>query len=152
MKKLIFISLFFVIIETYSQTIEPKTLFFNVRLSLLVFPPITPLLTLEVKTFNNLSLQLETNFVNVHGINLKYYVNKFMSEHYVFVGSAFLESDYLRKDEKITFLPYAGYGYSHRFGKDKVWIFDSRLGFGQTINAGKNLILPVLKTGIGRTF
>ena len=152
MKKLIFISLFFVIIETYSQTIEPKTPFFNIRLSLLVFPPITPLLTLEVKTFNNLSFQLETNFVNTHGINLKYYVNKFMSEHYVFVGSAFLKSDYLRKDEKITFLPYVGYGYVHRFGKDKAWIFDSRLGLGQTINADKNLILPVLKTGIGKTF
>jgi hypothetical protein len=64
----------------------------------------------------------------------------------------FIESDYLRKDKQITFLPYAGYGYAHRFGKSKAWIFDTRLGLGQTINADNNTILLVLKTGIGRTF
>ncbi len=64
----------------------------------------------------------------------------------------FLKSEYLRKDKSITFLPYVGYGYAHRFGKSNAWIFDSRLGIGKTINADKNTILPVIKTGLGLTF
>jgi hypothetical protein len=49
-------------------------------------------------------------------------------------------------------LPYIGYGYAHRFGKNKDLIFDSRIGIGPTINADKNIIVPVLKTGIGKIF
>lgn len=75
-----------------------------------------------------------------------------MNGSYLFVGTAFIENDFLRKDKNITFLPYAGYGYAHRFGKDKTWTFDSRLGIGRTTNADNNAIYPVLKTGIGRTF
>ena len=124
----------------------------NVRLSFLIFPPITPLLTLEMRTFSNLTVQLETNFINTHGVNLKYFVKERMDGHFVFVGAAFIESDFLRKDNNITLLPYGGYGYAHRFGKSKEWVFDSRLGIGATTNADKNTILPVLKTGIGRIF
>ena len=68
------------------------------------------------------------------------------------MGSAFIESDFLRKDKNITLLPYAGYGYAHRFGRTNAWTFDSRLGIGVTTNADKNTVLPLLKTGIGRTF
>ncbi|MHA7128831.1 hypothetical protein [Algoriphagus namhaensis] len=75
-----------------------------------------------------------------------------LNGHFVFMGTAFLENDFLRKDKNITFLPYGGYGYAYRFGKSEAWTFDSRLGLGRTINADNNLILPVFKTGIGRTF
>jgi hypothetical protein len=118
----------------------------------LVFPPITPLLTLEIRTFENITIQLETNFVNTHGANLKYFVKERMNKDYIFVGTAFVESDFLRKDSKTTVLPYVGYGYAYRFGKSNDWIFDSRVGIGRTINADKNTILPVIKTGIGKTF
>ena len=135
--------------KVQSQTNQPNL---NIRLSFLVFPPISPLLTFEVRTIEKLTLQLETNFVNTHGVNLKYFTKERMNEHYLFVGTAFLESNFLRKDNNLTFLPYAGYGYAHRFGNTKQWVFDSRLGIGKTLNADKNLILPVLKTGIGKTF
>jgi hypothetical protein len=124
----------------------------NIRLSLLVFPPVSPLLTLELRTFKKLTIQLETNFINTHGINLKYFASERMSKHFIFIGTAFIENNFLRKDKMIAYLPYAGYGYAHRFGKANTWIFDSRIGVGKTINADNNAIYPVLKTGIGRTF
>jgi hypothetical protein len=124
----------------------------NIRLSFLIFPPFTPLLTLEMRTFNKLTIQLETNFANTHGINLKYYIKERAKGHYLFVGSAFIENQFLRKDMNMTFLPYAGYGYAYRFGKSTAWVFDSRLGVGKTINADNNTFYPVLKTGIGRIF
>ena len=135
-----------------AQTPDPKLPNGNVRLSFLIFPPFTPLLTVETRTFGNLTLQLETNFTNTHGFNLKYFTKERMNGHYLFVGSAFVESAFLRKDKNITSLPYAGYGYAHRFGTSKTWLFDSRLGIGRTLNADKNGIYPVLKTGIGKTF
>jgi hypothetical protein len=135
-----------------AQTIAPKLPFGNIRFSVLIFPPFSPLLTLETRTFNKVTIQAETNFINTHGINIKYFVNERMNGHYIFVGTAFIKNDFLRKDKNITFLPYAGYGYAHRFGKSKTWIFDSRLGIGRTTNADINSIYPVLKTGIGRTF
>ena len=152
MKAILIFCLLFIYVKVQSQTIEPKLPTINIRLSLLVFPPLTPLLTFEVRTIDKLTLQLETNFVNIHGVNLKYFTKERMNGNYLFVGTAFLESDFLRKDKNITFLPYAGYGYAYRFGKTNQWLFDSRLGIGRTLNADKNLILPVLKTGIGRTF
>ena len=138
--------------STQAQTVEPRQPIGNVRLSFLVFPPFSPLLTVEVRTFGRLTAQLETNFVNIHGMNLKYFMTERMNGHYLFVGSAFLESDFLRKDKSVSYLPYAGYGYAHRFGKSDAWIFDSRLGVGRTLNADKNSVYPVLKTGIGHTF
>jgi hypothetical protein len=146
--------LFFVLKCLFSkaQTSESKLPTVNVRLSFLIFPPFSPLLTLETRTFQNVTVQLETNFVNTHGINLKYFIKERMNGNYLFVGTAFIENDFLRKDKNMTFLPYAGYGYAHRFGKSNVWIFDSRLGIGRTTNADNNAIYPVLKTGIGRTF
>ncbi|GAA0725919.1 hypothetical protein GCM10009430_32310 [Aquimarina litoralis] len=135
-----------------AQTTEPKLPIGNIRLSFLIFPSFTILLTLEMRTLDKLTIQLETNFIKTHGVNLKYFISQRMDGHFVFVGNAFLESDFLRKEKNITFLPYAGYGYAYRFGKSKAWTFDSRLGIGRTINADNNLILPVLKTGIGRTF
>jgi hypothetical protein len=152
MKKLLFFCLLFLALKAQSQTNVTKFPTANIRLSFLIFPPITPLLTFEIRTFENLTVQLETNFINTHGINLKYFVKERMNGHFMFVGSAFIESDFLRKDKSLTFLPYAGYGYAYRFGKSNVWIFDSRLGVGATINADKNTFLPVLKAGIGRTF
>ena len=152
MKAILTFCLLCICAKVQSQTIEPKPANVNIRLSLLVFPPFTPLLTFEVRTIDKLTLQLETNFVNTHGVNLKYFTKERMNGHYLFVGTALLESDFLRKDKNITFLPYAGYGYAHRFGNNKAWTFDSRLGIGRTLNADKNLVLPVLKTGIGRTF
>jgi hypothetical protein len=152
MKKLLFFCLLFSVLKVQGQTNATKSPSANIRLIFLIFPPITPLLTFEIRTFENLTVQLETNFINTHGVNLKYFVKERMSGHFIFVGSAFIESDFLRKDSSITFLPYAGYGYAYRFGKSKAWIFDSRLGIGATINADKNTFLPVLKTGIGRTF
>lgn len=159
MKNILFTYLLFSTIVIKAQSNEPispsnksKLPTFNIKLSFLVFPPFSPLLTLESRTFQNLTIQLETNFINTHGVNLKYFISERMNGHYIFVGNAFLESDYLRKDKKITFLPYAGYGYAYRFGKTKAWTFDSRIGIGQTLNADSNIILPVIKTGIGRTF
>jgi hypothetical protein len=135
-----------------AQLTEQNIPFANIRLSFLVFPPITPLLTLEFRTLNKLTIQLETNFVNTHGVNLKYFTKERMNKDFVFIGTAFVKSDYLRKDLKSTILPYIGYGYAYRFGKSNDWIFDSRIGIGRTINADKNTILPVIKTGIGKTF
>ena len=152
MRIIIVLCLLCVFTKLQAQTKEPKLTFVNVRLSFLIFPPFSPLLTLEMKTFDKLTVQLETNFITTHGINLKYFINERMNGQFVFVGTAFLESDFLRKDKNVTFLPYAGYGYAYRFGKSNAWTFDSRLGIGVTTNADKNIVLPVLKTGIGRTF
>jgi hypothetical protein len=152
MKIILFFCLFFTVLEVQAQTNETKLPTANIRLSFLVFPPFSPLLTFEMRTSEKLTVQLETNFINTHGINLKYFINERMNGHFIFVGSAFVESDFLRKDKNITLLPYAGYGYAHRFGKSNAWILDSRLGIGVTINADKNIVLPILKTGIGRTF
>lgn len=152
MKNLIILILLLYNLTISAQLNEPFIPFANVRLSFLVFPPITPLLTLEVRTFNNFTIQLETNFVNTHGVNLKYFNKERMNKDYIFIGTAFVESDYSRKDLKSTVLPYIGYGYAYRFGKSNDWVFDSRIGIGRTINADKNTILPVIKTGIGKTF
>lgn len=122
------------------------------QLSFLIFPPITPLLTLEMKTFNNFTFQLETNFVNTHGVNLKYFIKGQMKKDYIFFGTAFVESEKLRKDLKSTVLPSIGYGYAHQFGTNNAWVFDSRIGIGQTTNEDKNTLLPIIKTGIGKTF
>ncbi len=152
MKIMIFLCFFSMFSKLQAQTNEPKIPIGNIRLSFLIFPPFSPLLTLEMRTFDKITVQLETNFINTHGVNLKYFINERMNKHFIFVGTAFIENDFLRKDKNITFLPYAGYGYAHRFGKSNAWTFDSRLGIGRTTNADNNAIYPVLKTGIGRTF
>lgn len=152
MRILIFLCLFSISTKLQAQTNEPKLPIANIRLSFLIFPPFTPLLTLEMRTLDKLTIQLETNFINTHGVNLKYFVAERMNGHFMFIGTAFIENDFLRKDKNITLLPYAGYGYAHRFGKSNAWTFDSRLGIGITTNADNNAIYPVLKTGVGRTF
>jgi hypothetical protein len=123
----------------------------NVRLSFLVVP-FTPLLTVEVRTIGNVTLQCESNFVNTHGANLKYFLKNRMDGQYVFTGIALVENKRLRADEQATFLPYAGYGYAHRFGNKHHWTFDNRIGIGSTTNADNNAVYPVLKTGIGYSF
>jgi hypothetical protein len=135
----------------FSQTESEVRPTANVRLSFLLFP-FTPLLTVEVKTFGNLTVQAETNFISTHGVNLKYFIKDTMDGDYVFTGVALVENKLLRADKKTTFLPYAGYGYAYRFGNKEQWIFDSRIGIGVTTNADKNSIYPVIKTGIGRVF
>ncbi len=135
----------------FSQTDKAIRPTANVRVSFLLFP-FTPLLTVEVQTIGNLTLQLETNFVYIHGVNLKYFIKDRMDGHYIFTGVALVQNKLLREDKKTTFLPYAGYGYAHRFGNKKQWTFDNRVGIGATTNADKNAVYPVLKTGVGRTF
>jgi hypothetical protein len=148
MKTIVIIALTFISKQTHAQEKQPIA---NVRLSFLLFP-FSPLLTVEVKTIGNLTLQAETNFTHTHGLNLKCYLKEPMNESYVFAGTAFVTNDFLRKNLKLTTLPYIGYGYAYRFGHNKAWAFDSRLGIGSTINADKNSVYPVIKTGIGRVF
>jgi hypothetical protein len=127
---------------------DPKV---NIRLSFLLFP-FTPLATLEFRTIGNITIQVETNFVNTHGANLKCFIKKSMDGPYVFTGIALLNNQLLRQDKQVTYLPYAGYGYACRFGNQKMWFFDNRIGIGATTNADKNAVYPVIKTGIGRIF
>jgi hypothetical protein len=137
--------------SNFSQTEKVIQPIANLRLSFLLFP-FSPLLTFEVRTVGNLTLQMESNFVNTHGANLKYFLKNRMDEHYIFTGIALVEDKFLRVDKKITFLPYAGYGYAYRFGNKKQWTFDNRIGIGSTLNADNNSVYPVIKTGIGRLF
>jgi hypothetical protein len=123
----------------------------NIRLSFLLFP-FTPLLTVEVRTFGNFTIQLETNFVNTHGANLKYFIKERMDGDYIFTGLALVENKLLRDDKKTTSLLYVGYGYAHRFGNKRQWTFDNRIGIGVTTNANKNSVYPVIKTGVGLVF
>jgi hypothetical protein len=147
MRNIILMIIFFLLAQNAdAQDIRP---ILNVRVSCLLFP-FTPLATLEIRTFGNLTLQGESNFKHTHGFNLKYYTRERMNGHYFFIGSAFVSNKLLRKDEKNTILPYVGYGYSYNFAKN--WLWDTRLGIGPTINADKNAIYPIIKTGIGRKF
>jgi hypothetical protein len=104
MKPIILAVLIFCFHNCFAQTEKEINPTANVRLSFLLFP-FTPLLTVEVRTIGNITLQLETNFVNTHGANLKYFVKNRMDGHYVFTGIALVENKLLRQDKKITFLP-----------------------------------------------
>jgi len=120
----------------------------NIRASFLLYPS-SPLLTIEFKTIDKLSIQLESNFNNTHGLNLKYFKNSLMSKDYYFVGLAFVKNNRLREDENTVYLPYMGYGYASRFGSKDQWLFDNRIGIGPSLNADQNIIAPIVKTGIG---
>ena len=61
----------------FAQQLEAPKPIANLRVSFLLFP-FSPLLTLEVRTLGNLTLQLESNFTDTHGINLKYYLQNSM--------------------------------------------------------------------------
>jgi hypothetical protein len=152
MKTILLSWLLFSLLKVQAQTNATKLPTANIRLSFLIFPPFTPLLTFEIRTFEKLTVQLETNFISTHGINLKYFMKERMNGHFIFVGLAFIENNFLRKDKKITFLPYAGYGYAYRFGSKNQWTFDNRIGIGATTNADDNSIYPIIKTGIGHVF
>lgn len=123
----------------------------NVRMSLLMYP-FTPIVTIEVRTIRQLTIQFETNFENTHGVTLKYFIKNRMDGHYAFTGLALVENNVLRRDKKTTYLFYTGYGYAHRFGNRHQWTFDNRIGIGPTINADKNFVYPVIKSGIGYIF
>jgi hypothetical protein len=142
---------FLIIFITFAFSIKAQSdaPFANIRLSFLLFP-FSPLLTLEVRTVGNLTLQGETNFAKIHGVNLKYYTTERMGKSYFFIGSAFVSDATLRVDLKNTTLLYAGYGYAHIVKNN--WTFDSRIGIGPTINADKNSVYPVIKLGAGRRF
>lgn len=135
---------------TSTRVEQPAT--FSLRLSVLLFPPATPLLTVEFRAIDAVTVQLETNFVGTHGINIKYFVNQPMSGTYLFAGNAIVASRQLRADGSVALLPYVGGGYAHRFGSAHQWNLDTRVGFGSTINADENLWLPVVKTGLGYVF
>ena len=123
----------------------------NLRISFLMVP-FTPLLTLETRTVGHLTVQLESNFRDTHGVNLKWYPQQRMQGGYLFTGKAWVQNSELRDDERLTLLPYAGGGFAWRFGRQKAWIWDTRLGIGPTLNADRNFVLPVIKSGLGRTF
>ena len=148
---LLILCLSFCFNQCYAQINQEHIPSTNIRLSFLLFP-FTPLVSVEFRTIGNFTLQIESNFVDTHGMNLKYFVNKRMNEHYVFTGLALVKNELLREDKEITILPYIGYGYAHRFGSRKHWMLDNRIGIGVTTNADSNGIYPILKTGIGRTF
>jgi hypothetical protein len=118
----------------------------NIRLSFLLFP-FSPLLTVEVRTFDNVTIQGETNFAHTHGLNVKYYTHQAMERGYVFVGSAFVKNSLLREDTSLTSLLYGGYGYAHLL--NATWVVDGRIGIGPTLNADRNSVYPVVKIGIG---
>jgi hypothetical protein len=145
-KTLIFIILIAPIVSLKAQNTAS---FMNVRLSFLLFP-FSPLLTFEVRTVGNLTLQGETNFARIQGVNVKYYTASRMEKSYFFVGSAFVSDASLRIDKKPAILLYTGYGYAHIFKNN--WTFDSRIGVGPTINADKNSVYPVIKLGAGKRF
>jgi hypothetical protein len=147
MKKALILLVFLCgMVDLKAQNNEP---FMNVRLSFLLFP-FSPLMTVEVRTIGNITVQGETNFIHTHGINLKYYTAQRMEKSYFFIGSAFVSNALLRADKKSTTLLYGGYGYAHIF-KDN-WTFDSRIGIGPTLNADKNNVYPVIKLGVGKRF
>lgn len=123
----------------------------NLRLSLLLFPT-TPLLTVEVRTVGNWTIQGETNFAHTHGLNLKYFVRSPMEGPYGFVGTAFVRHQLLRQDGAAAVLAYAGVGHAQRLGRSDRWIIDHRIGIGPTLNADEVGVYPILKTGIGRLF
>ena len=126
----------------------PPTPRASVRLSLLL--PFTPLLTVEVRATGYLTLQGETNFRRVHGLNVRYYLRQPLRGGFVFVGSALVRDALLRADERTTVLPYAGYGYAWALGPR--WTADARAGLGPAVNADSPRVYPVVKIGFGRKF
>jgi hypothetical protein len=110
-KGLILLVLLCGMVNLKAQNNEP---FMNVRLSFLLFP-FSPLMTVEVRTIGNVTVQGETNFIHTHGVNLKYYTTQRMEKSYFFIGSAFVSNALLRADKKPTTLLYGGYGYAHIF-------------------------------------
>ncbi len=120
----------------------------SVRLSLLL--PFTPLLTVEVRAGGALTLQGETNFRRVHGLNVRYYLRQPMRGGFVFVGSALVRDVLLRADNRTTVLPYAGYGHAWPLGPR--WTADARAGLGPALNADAPRVYPVVKIGVGRKF
>jgi hypothetical protein len=125
---------------------QPRLL--NVRLSFLAFPA-TPLLTVEVRVLPHITLQAETNFIGIHGLNLKYFASRDLDGPYVFVGNAWVKHPMLRAEGGYTWLPYTGGGYSMPFGGGS-WVADGRAGLGAALGADRFGIYPVVKVGVGR--
>lgn len=136
-------------LATWAEAAAAQPRLFNVRLSFLAYP-FTPLLSVELRCLPQMSLQAETNFSNIHGINIKAYASPAAEGGYLFLGAAFVSDKRLREDGGWTYLPYAGVGYSLPLGGS--WIGDTRLGFGPTLGANKVYWVPVLKAGVGRWF
>jgi len=137
-------------LKTQAQNAETNSTV-NIRGSFLLFP-FTPLITLEFRTVENLTIQIESDFRDTHGVNLKYYLKERMQGGYLFIGNALLQSELLREDSQTVYLPYVGYGYALPFGKTEKWIWDIRFGLGSTTNADTNGVYPVIKTGVGIVF
>jgi hypothetical protein len=132
-----------------AQGMEARPPRISVRLSFLVVP-FTPLLTLEARILGPLTLQGETNFARIHGLNVKWYLRKPMQEGYVFVGSALVRSSTLRPNGGSLVLPYAGYGYAWALRNN--WTVDARAGLGPVLRADEFLpVFPVLKVGVGKS-
>ena len=120
----------------------------SVRLSFLAVP-FSPLLTLEARMLGPLTLQGETNFARIHGLNLKWYLRKSMQAGYVFAGSALISRSTLRSDGGSLVLPYAGYGYAWVLKNN--WTVDARAGLGPVLRADESVpVFPVLKVGAGK--
>lgn len=131
-----------------AQSAPPPPARLSLRLTLLL--PFTPLLTAEVRVLGPLTLQGETNFQRIHGLNVRYYLRQPLQGGFVFVGSAFVRDAALRADGRTALLPYGGYGYAWPVGPR--WTADARAGLGPTLNADKLRIYPVVKIGFGRKF
>lgn len=119
----------------------------NVRASFLAFP-FTPLLSLELRLLPHLTMQAETNFWNVHGLNFKAYAHSDLNGPYFFVGNAWVKHRALRQDGGFSILPYTGVGYAVPFGVG--WRADVRLGAGPMLFSERKGVYPVLKFGIGK--
>lgn len=122
----------------------------NVRLSFLLVP-FTPLLTVETRLGNSpIAWQGETNFHQVHGLNLKLYLRQALEGPYAFVGQAWVADSRLRADKQYTQLPYAGAGWAWPISS---WgQADARLGMGPAWNADTPAWYPVAKGGVGIRF
>jgi hypothetical protein len=151
MKAILALIGFFISGLVLGQTTDTHHSSFSIRLTILMVP-VTPLLTMEIKATEKTTIQFESNFVNIHGVNLKYFLNSGMKYDYVFKGLAILKSSDLREDYRVTYLPYVGYGCAYRFGVDNRWDLESRIGIGITANADKNILFPVIKSGLGYVF
>lgn len=141
--------LIIVLLLSFESHGQPTREVFSLRATWLAFPS-QVVLTAEVSVFNKVGVQVETNFRNTHGINLKYYLVEDFSMTYVFLGSGLLQDERLREGDKSALLTYAGFGYSQRWRR---WIADSRIGLGPIWRFEQDpLVVPVLKVGFGCVF
>jgi len=122
---------------------------FSLRATGLQYPS-TLLLTVEAAVYKSFSFQLETNFTNTHGVNIKYWVKTPLNNAYLFAGNAWVINRELREDLRFAYLTYTGVGYAHRWRRN--WVLDSRFGLGPLWNSDSRGVFPVIKIGVGKSW